>query len=164
MDSGLALRAPRNDKETYFFSIGGATFSAGAGGNTGFAAPCVCGSGRAGSGAGVVGRSPPGLDSAGVLLCSSDGVPWSGCVACAVCIRLSARICASDTTDTTTPAANSEQAIVRSSFSLRLSFWPGISITAFVRGINETGARRFRGRMSGNLSPARQSAALTPSC
>ncbi|PSO19113.1 hypothetical protein C7G42_12460 [Bradyrhizobium sp. MOS003] len=51
----------------YFFSIGGAIFSAGAGGNAGFAAPCVCGSGRAGSGAGVVGRSPPGLASAGLF-------------------------------------------------------------------------------------------------
>jgi len=39
-------------------------------------------------------------------------VPCSGCVACASSIRLSARICASDITDTTTPAANSEQAIV----------------------------------------------------
>ncbi|QAU49362.1 hypothetical protein EAS54_29800 [Bradyrhizobium guangzhouense] len=71
MDSGLALRAPRNDRETYFFSSGGAIFSAGAGGNAGLAAPaapCVCGSGRAGSGAGVVGRSPPGFASAGVLV------------------------------------------------------------------------------------------------
>ncbi|MEH2684233.1 hypothetical protein Bdiaspc4_41080 [Bradyrhizobium diazoefficiens] len=71
-------------------------------------------------------------------------MPWSGPVACAVCIRLSARICASDRPDTTTPAANSEQAIIRSIFSLRLSYWPGMSITAFVRGINEIGAHRFR--------------------
>ncbi|PDT91926.1 hypothetical protein CO669_01215 [Bradyrhizobium sp. Y36] len=53
---------------SYFFSIGGAIFSAGAGGRAGLvAAPCVCGSGRAGSGAGVVGRSPPGLASAGLF-------------------------------------------------------------------------------------------------
>ncbi|RQH05915.1 hypothetical protein EHH60_31695 [Bradyrhizobium sp. RP6] len=58
----------RNDGETYFSLIGGAIFSAGACGNAGLvAAPCVWESGRAGSGAGVVGRSPPGLDSAGVL-------------------------------------------------------------------------------------------------
>ncbi|BAC53029.1 bsr7764 [Bradyrhizobium diazoefficiens USDA 110] len=53
----------------YFSLIGGAIFSAGAAGSAGLvAAPCVFGSGRAGSGAGVVGRSPPGFDSAGVLL------------------------------------------------------------------------------------------------
>ncbi|MBW5434271.1 hypothetical protein FXB41_05610 [Bradyrhizobium canariense] len=60
----------RNDRGAYFLSIGGAIFSAGAGGNAGLAAPaapCVCGSGRAGSGAGVVGRSPPGLASAGLF-------------------------------------------------------------------------------------------------
>ncbi|TPQ26165.1 hypothetical protein C2U70_31890 [Bradyrhizobium guangdongense] len=50
-----------------YLLIGGAIFSAGAGGSAGLAAPCVCGSGRAGSGAGVVGRSPPGFASAGVL-------------------------------------------------------------------------------------------------
>src|SRR5947209_921702 len=69
MDSGLALRAPRNDSGAYFSLIGGAIFSAGACGRAGLvAAPWVCGSGRAGSGAGVVGRSPPGFDSAGVLV------------------------------------------------------------------------------------------------
>nr|AWM05271.1 hypothetical protein CIT39_01570 [Bradyrhizobium symbiodeficiens] len=52
----------------YFFSIGGAIFSAGAGGSAGLVAvPWVCWSGRAGSGAGVVGRSPPGLASAGLF-------------------------------------------------------------------------------------------------
>ena len=56
------------DRRGYFSLIGGAIFSAGAGGRAGLvAAPWVCGSGRAGSGAGVVGRSPPGLASAGVL-------------------------------------------------------------------------------------------------
>ncbi|QOZ47931.1 hypothetical protein XH89_33945 [Bradyrhizobium sp. CCBAU 53340] len=58
-----------SSRRGYFFSSGGAIFSAGAGGSAGLvAAPCVCGSGRAGSGAGVVGRSPPGLASAGVLV------------------------------------------------------------------------------------------------
>src|SRR3954447_17237416 len=63
--AGDALRAQR---QLYFSLIGGAIFSAGAWGSAGLvAAPCVCGSGRAGSGAGVVGRWPPGLASAGVL-------------------------------------------------------------------------------------------------
>jgi hypothetical protein len=55
--------------DNYFLSgIGAAVFSAGAGGNAGVApAFCASASGRAGSGAGVVGRSPPGLDSAGGL-------------------------------------------------------------------------------------------------
>jgi hypothetical protein len=61
----------RDEKGSYFFSIGGATFSAGAGGNAGLAPSCcAAGAGCAGSGAGVVGRVPPGFDSAGVL----DGV------------------------------------------------------------------------------------------
>src|SRR6476646_8679493 len=64
----------------YFSLIGGAIFSAGAGGSAG-CAPCFCASasGRAGSGAGVVGRVPPGFDSAG-----GEG---DGCVACASCGR-----------------------------------------------------------------------------
>jgi hypothetical protein len=50
-------------------SIGGAIFSAGAVGNAG-AAPVVCppASRCAGTGAGVVGRAPPGFDSAGASL------------------------------------------------------------------------------------------------
>lgn len=47
--------------------IGGPTFSAGAGGNAALAPCCsACESERAGSGAGVVGRVPPGFDSAGL--------------------------------------------------------------------------------------------------
>ena len=59
----------------YFRSIGGAIFSAGAGGNGVPVCGVVAGTdpvvwpgvtwGRAGSGAGVVGRVPPGSDSAG---------------------------------------------------------------------------------------------------
>ncbi|MGY2851575.1 hypothetical protein ACVMDN_008829 [Bradyrhizobium sp. USDA 4510] len=43
-------------------------------------------SGRAGCGAGVVGRSPPGFDSAGGAVCcgSGVGVGCSGWVACAI--------------------------------------------------------------------------------
>ncbi|QOZ74823.1 hypothetical protein XH83_04820 [Bradyrhizobium sp. CCBAU 53351] len=66
----VAIAAEELAVAPYFFSIGGAIFSAGAGGRAGLAAPaapCVCGSGRAGSGAGVVGRSPPGLASAGLF-------------------------------------------------------------------------------------------------
>ena len=46
----------------YFSLIGGAIFSAGAGGSAGSApAFCASASGRAGSGAGVVGRAVAGL-------------------------------------------------------------------------------------------------------
>src|SRR5438552_13516097 len=83
-----ALRAcAGNDVlECYFFSgIGGAVFSAGAGGSAGVApAFCASLSGRAGSGAGVVGRWPPGFDSAGGEFCGvgvgddcSGGVAWA---------------------------------------------------------------------------------------
>ncbi len=61
----------------FYFLIGSPIFSAGAGGSAGFApAFCASASGRAGSGAGVVGRAPPGFDSAG-----AEGT--NGCVACA---------------------------------------------------------------------------------
>lgn len=61
------IRAASNNLG-YFCWIGGAIFSAGAGGSAAFAPSfCACGSGLAGWGAGVVGRWPPGLDSAGAL-------------------------------------------------------------------------------------------------
>src|ERR1700761_3593750 len=70
--------------ERYFCWIGGAIFSAGAGGSTGLAPSfCACASGRAGSGAGVVGRTPPGFDSAGLSSVVVEGVPCVGGVACA---------------------------------------------------------------------------------
>jgi hypothetical protein len=55
---------------SYLSLIGGAIFSAGVGGSAGLAVPsvCACESGRAGSGADVVGRVPPGVDSAGLSL------------------------------------------------------------------------------------------------
>ncbi len=53
----------------YFCWIDGAIFSAGAGGSAGLALSfCACGSGRAGSGAGVVGRTPPGFELGGGLV------------------------------------------------------------------------------------------------
>jgi hypothetical protein len=39
-----------------------------------------------------------------------------------------------------------------------------MSITAFVRDINEIGVLRFRSRSSGNRRFARQNAALSPKC
>ena len=64
----LRLCRHANDRR-HFSLIGGAIFSAGAGGSA-VGAPdfWASASGRAGSGAGVVGRVPPGLDSAGALL------------------------------------------------------------------------------------------------
>ena len=68
----------------YFDCIGGAIFSGGAGGRAAFA-PSFCASavGVAGSGAGVVGRVPPGFASAGVPLVEVEGEPCKGGVACA---------------------------------------------------------------------------------
>jgi hypothetical protein len=57
-----------------YFLTGSPIFSAGAGGNAGLAPFfCASGSGRAGSGGGVVGRVPPGFDSAGFEGSSVDG-------------------------------------------------------------------------------------------
>lgn len=68
IDSGGDPQGGTLPETSYLSLIGGAIFSAGAGGKTGFApAFCASRSGRAGSGAGVVGRSPPGFDSAGAL-------------------------------------------------------------------------------------------------
>ena len=92
----------------YFSLIGGATFSAGAGGSAGLAPSfCASASGRAGSGAGVVGRVPPGFDSAG-----GEG---DGCVACARCGR-SALSSASEIAEISRPTPTS---VAATSNSLR---------------------------------------------
>src|ERR1700721_657575 len=93
----------------YFCWIGGAVFSAGAGGNPA-GAPSFCARawGWAGSGAGVVGRSPPGFDSAGALF-GVEGDDCSGCVACAICVS-PALSWAIETMDTPTPAAGRPEA------------------------------------------------------
>ena len=88
--------------ERYFFSIGGPIFSAGAGGNAAFA-PCrsASGAGRAGSGAGLVGRVPPGFDSAGLLsFCAT--APCGGALEASVfcCAPCAAAIEAPDATIT----------------------------------------------------------------
>jgi hypothetical protein len=54
------------DADLFYFRTGSPIFSGGAAGKAGVApAFCASGSGRAGSGAGVVGRVPPGFGSAG---------------------------------------------------------------------------------------------------
>ena len=71
----------------YFSLIGGAIFSAGAGGNA-VAAPVVCAAapGCAGCGEISVGRALDGAGSAGAEgLVSAPGVDCSGCVAWAMC-------------------------------------------------------------------------------
>jgi len=68
----------------YFDGMGGAIFSGGAGGSAAFAPSfCACSLGRAGSGAGVVGRVPPGLDSAGASFAGAGADVCGGGVACA---------------------------------------------------------------------------------
>ena len=82
------LRTPsdaqlRIGNDDYFSLIGGAVFSAGAGGSAGWApAFCASGSGRAGSGATVDGRVPVVTGSRGAEgLVSAPGVDCSGGVA-----------------------------------------------------------------------------------
>src|ERR1700756_884210 len=81
--SDLAGERRKTRKPDYFCSIGGATFSTGAGGNTGWA-PGFCAPGRAGSGETPDGLVPvvTGSDGADGLL-SAPGVDCSGGVACA---------------------------------------------------------------------------------
>ena len=68
----------------YFDGMGGAIFSGGAGGSAAFAPSfCACSLGRAGSGAGVVGRVPPGLDSAGASFAAAGADVCGGDAACA---------------------------------------------------------------------------------
>src|SRR4051812_39838816 len=100
----------------YFSLIGVPVFSAGAGGNAGCApAFCASASGRAGSGAGVVGRAPPGVDSAGTSFCGSDVDDGVGCVACASCVGgLLALISANDSAEMAVPATISAAAISQS--------------------------------------------------
>ena len=72
----------------YFWLIGGAIFSAGAGGSAALAPSLLRLRHRGGRvrAPGVVGRSPPGLDSAGARCPDPDGgEDCSGCVACAIC-------------------------------------------------------------------------------
>lgn len=96
----------------YLSLIGGAVFSAGAGGSADGAPDfCASASGRAGSGAGVVGRSPPGFDSAGGLAEGVGvGVDCSGWVACASCGGFVELISASERPEITSPAAISDDA------------------------------------------------------
>ena len=103
--SERALRAPCPvfHPLAYFLSIGGPIFSAGAGGNAAFA-PCrwASGAGRAGSGAGLVGRVPPGFDSAGLLSFCETTAPCGGTLGALAfcCAPCAAAIKAPDTTIT----------------------------------------------------------------
>ena len=95
----------------YFSLIGVPVFSAGAGGSAGCApAFCASTSGRAGSGAGVVGRAPPGVDSAGTSFCASDVDEGAGCVAWASCVGgLPALISANDSAEWLHPRRSAPQ-------------------------------------------------------
>ena len=104
-----------------FCCIGGAIFSGGAGGRAAFA-PSFCASavGLAGSGAGVVGRVPPGLDSAGVSFVVVEGEPCRGGVACASWALVRA-VATSEKPQSTSPAPSIADA-TRNSVRRFLSF------------------------------------------
>jgi hypothetical protein len=105
-------RRVRGDDTVYVLKayrslIGGAIFSAGAGGKAG-AAPvfCASASGRAGYGATPLGRVPVVAGSAGADgLLSAPGVDCKGCVACAICAWRGVASCASAAPDMANPAA-----------------------------------------------------------
>jgi len=132
--------------------IGGAIFSAGAGGSAGFAPSFwACGSGRAGSGAGVVGRVPPGFDSAGLPVPCGAGVPWSGGVpgvtcASAVCCGGRAISVARETPAITAPAAISAAASTMSRPIPRFSSSVGIASDLQVSPVKPTNDMAQRSR------------------
>ena len=108
---GLSKDEPRD----YFSRIGGAVFSAGAGGSAGWApAFWASASGRAGSGGISDGRLPvvTGSDGEPGLL-SAPGVDCSGWVACANCSRSLARSWLNESADITSPVATSVDASSR---------------------------------------------------
>jgi hypothetical protein len=105
---------PGNDGKSgpYLSLIGGAVFSAGAGGNTG-GAPAfrASASGRAGSGGTPDGLVPVVVGSDGADgFVSAPGVDCSGGVACAICSGLRALIWVSERADMTSPIATSAEA------------------------------------------------------
>src|SRR5258708_28101844 len=109
--------------------MGGAIFSAGADGSVGVARSFWARvSGRAGSGAGVVGRSPPGFDSAGGLSCGV-GDDCNGGVACANC-RSATASWTNETPDMASPAIINTDAGSISFLYARLLSSGDISFTA----------------------------------
>src|SRR3569833_275224 len=144
----------RNDGGSYFFSIGGATFSAGAGGKAALAPSCcAAGAGCAGSGAGVVGRVPPGFDSAGVL--DGSGEADGDGVACAVRSRCSARISVNDRAAITIPVTNRPVASIKSRRNVRLLFNEAITVTHSIVGDQRTETGTVPQGCAGGTSPQR---------
>jgi molybdopterin biosynthesis enzyme len=94
----------------------------------------------------VVGRVPPGIDSAGVLVgeLAGDGVACKGCpgvpVACVMCMRFCARNSASERPTVTNPVVTS---IVASHRSRRMHF-RSKGDSSFIREI----LREENGRLS----------------
>ena len=124
-------------ERSYFSLIEGATFSAGAGGSAGFApSACAFGLGRAGSGAGMVGRVLPGLDSAGL---STVGEACRAGVACTSPLwgsRASSSV--SDRTEIASPAMMSIGASCKSFTGVSFVLFPGNILLSprYVREIN----------------------------
>jgi hypothetical protein len=141
----------------YFSLIGGAIFSAGAGGNAD-AAPVVCAgvSGWAGSGAGVVGRTPPGFDSAGVLPGVVEGDDCKGCVACAKCV-LRAESCVSESPAMTSPAVTIAEASQKSFLEARFLSSGDMFFTAkLFRDVNGCWSGWFPGTPAATAPAARR--------
>jgi hypothetical protein len=120
--------------------IGGAVFSAGAGGSAGWApAFWASASGRAGSGGTSDGLVPVVTGSAGADgLDSAPGVDCSGGVACASCGGSPALICTTESAAIAKPAASSMAANAYSPRKLCFLLSDAMTFThKFVRGIND---------------------------
>ena len=135
----------------YFSRIGGATFSAGAGGSAGWApAFWASASGCAGCGGMSEGRWPVVAGSEGADgFVSAPGVDWVGCVACAICMGSRALSAVNASAEAASPAAIS---IAASSISRRYSRWrcsAGMAVnptTLFVRSTAGTAQGSVRNR------------------
>ena len=135
----------RGDRRHYYFGcIGGAIFSAGAEGRAAFA-PSFWASdvGVAGSGAGVVGRVPPGFDSAGLSSLVVEGEPCKGGVACASW-TLARVVATSEKPVSTSPAASMADAKKNSGRRFR-SFDNIIFTHEWFVGVNGRGKALFQG-------------------
>ena len=111
----------------------------------------------------MVGRTPPGFDSAGVLPGVVEGDDCKGCVACATCV-LRAESWFSERPEITSPPATSTDASQKSLLEALFLSSGDISITAKLFAIStETGAYGSAGTCYSASSPASPSSAAKAS-
>lgn len=111
----------------------------------------------------MVGRTPPGFDSAGVLFGAVEGDDCKGCVACATCV-LRAESWVSERPEITSPPATSTDASQKSFLEALFLSSEGISITATLFAIlTAAGGYRSPGnRLGSGTAFCRPSLSFTP--